>query len=446
VGTQLNGKYAIKILGAQIDYGTPGDPTPAPIAGIGVFHADGACDITGGELIYNDNGTFTGPGTDPAPLAGITAFTGSLTANIVPASSGYYFNSNNQGILTLADSASGNTFQFGIQIGTGNAEFRGSRVNGPATVDAIPPRTRVNNDALPSIIPLPIIADSSPGDPVTIVGEKQAAVVTTAQFANPVALNFDGISTGGALGLGYVPISGQVQVNAGFADGGGNLFYNGAGTFGGSLSSIPDSVCDFTETFPSTPSTVDGTENTEAVFNGDFGCPLSGMDNETSSVLWGSTNQYAFVLTTGAIGAPFTGVSVGQADQTTISGLDHLIPPVAAIVIAKTSSVPVTKTLVLSNDTGEPLTISSIGLSGTLPDVSLTGSTCVVGDVPADNILIGSTFLVGTNTCTVVLTCNKSAAGTETGTLNITSDHPLAPAEYPATAPAGTFAVSCEKV
>ncbi len=49
VGTQLNGNYAIKVLGAQVDFGTAGDPAPAPLAGIGVFNADGACDITGGE-------------------------------------------------------------------------------------------------------------------------------------------------------------------------------------------------------------------------------------------------------------------------------------------------------------------------------------------------------------------------------------------------------------
>lgn len=140
VGTQLNGNYAIKILGAQMDGGTPGDPTPAPIAGIGVFHADGACDITGGELIYNDNGTFTGPTTDPSPLTSITAFTGSLSANIDPASSFYFFNSNNQGVLVLSDSVSGNVFAFGIAMALGNAEFRGARINGTGQsgVDAVP--------------------------------------------------------------------------------------------------------------------------------------------------------------------------------------------------------------------------------------------------------------------------------------------------------------------
>lgn len=441
VGTQLNGNYAIKILGAQIDGGTPGDPTPAPIAGIGVFHADGACDITGGELIYNDNGTFTGPTTDPSPLTSITAFTGSLSANIDPASSFYFFNSNNQGVLVLSDSVSGNVFAFGIAMALGNAEFRGARINGTGQSGV---------DAVPALSAPPTIPNSDPGDPVSIVGEKQAAV-TMAQFANAVALNFDGVSGGvngaGPLGLGYVPISGQAQVNAVSvgSGGGGNLFYNNNG---GYVDGAPNGgkafVCDFTETFLSTPSTEDGTENTEAVFNADFGCRLSGMDNETSSVLWGSTNQYAFIMTTGAYGAPYLGIATGQADKAVITGLDHAV---GSLLLIKTATP---KTLTITNDTAEPLNITSIAGSGgafTSGAVTIGGTCPNPGDVPSNNVLNGP------GSCTVVLSdsgpscdtlatlCTKAGRpyacctgagtgptcgiGTQTGTLTIASDHAL---------------------
>ncbi len=431
VGTQLSGNYAIKVLGAQVDFGTPGDPAPAPIAGIGVFNADGSCGITGGEFIYNDDGNFTGPGTDPGPLAGITAFTGSLSANIDPASSFYYFNSNNQGVLVLSDSASGNVFAFGIAMASGNAEFRGARINGTGPGIAAVPHANISSGP-------PSIPNSSPGDPVSIVGEKQAAV-TDAQFQNPVAINFDGVSGGvngaGPYGLGYIPVSGQVQVNAGFVDGGGNLFYNyNGGTIDGSpILGGRAFVCDFTETFLSTPSTVDGTENTEAVFNGDFGCVLSGMDNETSSVLWGSANQYAFVMTTGAYGAPYTGISIGQADKSTIAGLDHAVGSLLSIK----SATP--KTLTITNDTAEPLNITSIAGSGgafTSGAVTIGGTCPNPGDVPSNNVLNGP------GSCTVVLSdsgvsCDTINSSCTDGANDVASACTAAATPYPCCTSAG---------
>ena len=75
VGTQLNGNYAVKIVGALTDTGTPatGDPQPKPLAAVGVFDADGNCDITGGELIVNKDGSIDGPAKDADPYSSITA-------------------------------------------------------------------------------------------------------------------------------------------------------------------------------------------------------------------------------------------------------------------------------------------------------------------------------------------------------------------------------------
>jgi hypothetical protein len=196
VGAAVKGNYAIKIVGAEIDTGAGGDPAPNPIVGIGVIALDGACDVTGGELIFNDGGTFTGPAHDASPRNAVVAFSGSLSANISPGTS-YALNANNTGFLTLVDTAGGLNGGFGVVFGitveAGGAEFRGVRLTAGTAAGTPPP-----NDA-----------------PLTILGERQGSAtpgtpaLTTSTFESTRAISCDTVGiSGNSFGLGYQPVSG----------------------------------------------------------------------------------------------------------------------------------------------------------------------------------------------------------------------------------------------
>ena len=161
-------------------------------------------------------------------------------------------------------------------------------------------------------------------------------------------------------------------------------------------------VCDFHESLISAPG-ADGTQNTDAALNGDFSCPLAPAHFENASAVWGTTNQYAWVLTTGSDGVQSTGVSMGTAGKAVASGSNHLSPGAATV---HSTGAPVTVTL--TNLSAEPLDYTSISLSaGFAGYAAITGGTCLTGasDVPANNPLALSIPL-GTNVCTIVLQNN----------------------------------------
>jgi hypothetical protein len=421
-GTQLNGNYAIKIIGAQTDTGTPatGDPQPVPIAAVGVFHADGHCNITGGELIENDGGKFTGPTVS----SGISVFSGSSSPNLLGS---YFFNSDNAGILTLTDSSKGSlgTATFAIAIERGNAEFRGPRLDG--------------------------------GDPVSIIGEKQAPV-TTAQFTTSSSFLCDGRGLPSSiLGLGYLALGGTMDANLDPETGttieaGGTLFYNSnngyvqspiIGDFGQELGGGAF-LCDFEETLLSPPSIVGGTENADLSILSDLAnCPIQG-DYNTSSVLWGSTNQNAFLIVTGGngieeSGLPFSGIASCTAGPR-VDGHNTLLPASATLVASAINPHP-SKTLILTNGTGKPFNDTNLTGSGPAftsgavqiePNVS--GPVVIDGvtyfpcgssgptEVPANNPLIGNGQPLGTNACFIMLTNSGTSCTTGsplTGTLTV---------------------------
>jgi hypothetical protein len=461
VGTQLSGNYAIKVTGAQTDTQMCSysgnmcpDPTPVPISGIGVINTDGACDVTGGEFIYNDGSSFTGP----ANYGYGPTFQGSLTANIVagtgsPATnSNYYFNSNNQGVLTLVDSASGNTFEFAITYESGNTAFRGARLN--------------------------------PGDPLSITGELQPAVETT-DFDNPSSIIFELEGTGVYSGTGYFSIEVtqaehlDPETNT-IQEGGGGIFWNldngyyffsqTAPLGGGPL------VWDFHQTILSGPSNTDGTQTALWTMNNDFvnfnqGNTAPGDLVQISSVVWGSSNQYQWAMRFNSNDPFYADVGIGTGGKVTAAGTDHL----SAYSVALTSSVSnpnPSATLTLTNDSVEPLDLTGLTLSAGLTDVTVasypdqvctgwnlpvaccTGSgtgTCTVadctgtntpfagctgagtgllttcgGDVPPNNVLFGP------GTCTITLvdsgtSCTTTGANDQTGTLEIVgNDHVFA--------------------
>ncbi len=401
-GTQLAaGNYAIRVLGGVQDVSGTGTgattvdyPSPIGVGGIGVIASDGACDITGGEFILATGSTFTGPGT-LAAYPTIQGFQGSLSGNIVASpGSYYYFDSNNSGELVLEDSASGQTFEFGIVMETGNAEFKGARLNA--------------------------------GNPVVIEGEKQA-VVTTAQALGAKAIVFDGPGGGGepgsTLGVGAGALNAQVEEELDPLTGATDYLGGGQTNFNINAGLICDSgAIDPTGCYPLTsgalsgdvhinvlsgPFTADGTQNSIAVFNGDYGFPLAGEGFTQSEVLWGSANQYGFDITTGSgtllSQSPYSSASTAEIAKATAAGTVHIVPPTATLVTSTAIPAP-SKNIVITNDSIEPFEYTNIALSGSLPDVTVTTSGCLVtgGDIAAD------TLGAGPQICTITVS-NQNA-------------------------------------
>ena len=398
VGAAIHGNYAIKIVGAGVDTGAAGDPKPNPMVGVGVIALDGACDVTGGELIFNDGGTITGPSNDAPPRNAVVAFSGSLSANI-SAGTSYSLNTNNTGFLTLTDTTGGMNggypVTFGITVESGGAEFRGVRMNG-GTAAGPPPV----NDA-----------------PLTILGERQGSatpgtpLLTTATFESPFAILCDTVgTTSTGLGLGYQPLSGDVQEHP-FPPVGSttigidsNLWFNNnGGTINGSPTLVPPNggayLCDLGGEHLGAPSLVDGTQNTDALFENSFGCPI-GANTDSSWVLWGSSYQNAFTILTGEQVAgggfvPVTSVSSCTAGKTIVGGTDHVVP--AAVTLHSTGAP---ETITITNDSAGPLDYASITLSSALSGfVTITGGTCTTsaGSIHSDNLAFGP------GSCTIIL-------------------------------------------
>jgi hypothetical protein len=433
VGAAIDGNYAIKIVGAEVDTGAAGDPTPNPSVGVGVIAVDGACDVTGGELIFNDGGTITGPAHDASPRNEVVAFSGSLSANI-SAGTSYNLNTNNTGFLTLTDTTGGmnggNPVTFGITVESGGAEFRGVRTNG-GTAAGSPPA----NDA-----------------PLTILGERQGSAtpgtpaLTTATFENPFAISCDSVgTTSSGLGFGYQPLSGTVQEHP-FPPVGStrivinsNLWFNNnGGTINGSTIVDPDGgayLCDLGGDIIGAPSVVDGTQNTDALFEKQFGCPIA-ANSDSSWVLWGSSYQNAFTITTGVQTpgngyVPVTSVSSCTAGKTIVGGTDHLVP--GAVTVHSTG----TETITITNDSPVPLDYASISLSSALSGfVTITGGTCTTsaGSIPSNNLAFGpgscTIFLADTGTpCTATGAdhiAGSATPGSGVGTLTVAlNDHAI---------------------
>ena len=411
-GGLLAGNYAVRLQGYVTDPGTcfggstcP-DPTPAPIAGLGVITVDGNCNITAGELIYDDAGTLTAPTSIDlgAGTPWVPAFAGTQTV----ADTGYAaFNSNNIGVLQLTDTPSGNTWQFGVVAEAGGSEIRGALM--------------------------------SPGDPLTIVLERQKAGITAATFVSVISLAYDwgtGFPTqatgvgGGAIG---VQVTEHADPETGLSlEGGGSIFFNVDNgydsSFAPGIQLLPPGggglICDFHESLISAPGTADGTQNTDAALDGDWSCPLAPAHFENASVVWGTANQYAWVLATGASGVATTGVSMGTAGKAVAAGTNHVSPGVATLTASNANLHPST-TLTITNDSAEPLDYAGLSLSG-VPDVTITGGTCVPGgsDLPANNPLALSIPL-GTNVCTIILQDSGAQCTTNGNTSCISPGHPF---------------------
>jgi len=391
-GTTLGGasgaNYAIKVFGEEQDTSGSGTgattvdfPSPIGVGGIGVFHTDGACNITGGEFIYFSDNHLTGPGTLPSST--IKGFTGNISPGNLSGS--YTVNTNGSGILNLADSASGLSFQFGITVETGNLEFRGARLDA--------------------------------GDPVVIIGEKQATV-TLAQFETATTVLFDAPGGGGIpgslLGVGGSAVQAQVAEHADPLTGSTDILGGGAVVFnqnGGLLCDSPvgnPSGCaganaggiigDINIALPNGPFTTDGTQNTQATFNTDFSFPLGGAGFNQSSVLWGTANQSGFVMTTATAGSPTTGAALATAGKNTAPGTDHLSAGAATLVTPPNWATNPMVTITITNDSVEPLDWTSIATVG-LADAEVVSGTCG----PTGGDLASDTIGLGPQTCTIVL-------------------------------------------
>jgi hypothetical protein len=396
-GGLLAGNYAIKILGAVTDTAscaltnTCPDPTPTAIQGVGVVTLDGACDIAAGELILFNGSAWSSPTTVNmgAGTPYVPAFTGTPVGYPTGDFGSYWFDANHEGEFNLVDAPSGNTFAFGTSAEAGGSEFRGARLNA--------------------------------GDPVIIVGEKQAAITGYTPFFNPQTVEFDaggGGTTTSSTGVGFDaimsqlvehldPLTGATDIQAG-----GNIIFNLDNGYDSSIlpgvQIIPGGgavICDYHGQLISAPSLADGTQGVDAALNSNWGCPLAPAHFEVVSVLWGSSNQNAFAMTTGGNGtAELGGGSLATTGHIVASG-NGAVAPANAVLVASNANLHPSTTVTLTNSAAEPIDYTGISLSGGLTDVSIDpSSTCLTagGEVNSKNTIALSLSL-GTNVCTIVL-------------------------------------------
>jgi hypothetical protein len=430
-GTQLAaGLWTIKIEGFATDNATCGtscpDPTPVGEGCFGVIQSDGACDITGGDVICAFNNTITSPTT----VSGIPAFGGTATsANDVGS---YFFNSNNTGEINIVDNNSGKTMSFGVVAAVGNTSLLGASLFGPAGVQK---------------------------DPLILTVQKRDQTISTAQFEGASGVAFDpagGGAGGNGLGRGFDAVGVAVEYHTDpetgtTVEGGGSIFFNVDGGYDSDVvpgvQIFPSSlICDFHSTVlqMNTGAGQDGTDLTSAALNSDFSCPLTGAAFQTATALYGTTNSSGYTATTGSAGAAAHGLAIANATKAIMVGSDS---GQAETLVQSVSTPHPTKTATITNGSTEPLDWTSITLSGTLTSVTIDpSSTCAPagGDLAAWNPVASGAVKP---TCTIVLddtgsTCN-TGAGKEVGTYELVgADHAMISGT--ATSTGVTFAVTCE--
>ena len=318
----------------------------------------------------------------------VPAFTGTPTIALDYGS--YYFNANHAGLVNFVDTTSGQTFSFGANAEAGGAEFRGSRIN--------------------------------PGDPVVIIGEKQAAISSYAPFLNGMTVLFDvggGGVAGGTLGVGFDAIDSQLvehfDPETGTSlEGGGSIYFNMDNGYNSTLApgfqiAPPGGgalICDYHGAVIEAPSFTDGTQAIDAAINGNWGCPLAPAHFEVASVLWGSANQNAFAMTTGGNGnANPGGGSLATTGKIVAPG-NGAVAPTNVNLVSSTAVQHPQLTVTVTNKSAEPIDYSGISLSGGLTDVSIDpSSTCLTagGNVPSNSLVGLSVITPGANICTIVL-------------------------------------------
>jgi len=328
----------------------------------------------------------TFPETGPIPnFSGVAAPNGNDVGT-------YGFNSNNQGTISFTDAPSGKSFVFGVVSELGNSEFRGARVN--------------------------------PGDPLIIVGEKQATGITAATYNAQGAVTFDaggGGSAGGALGVGFDAVGVEVvqhfdpETNT-TPEGGGTIFFNVDNGYDSTIfpgaQIIPPGggtlVCDF-HLAVLTQGTADGTQLSHASILPDFSCPLSGAAFDNASVLWGSSNTSQFVMTVGTNGTAAKSGAAGNVGRAIASGSGS--GGVATLAETNTNLHPLA-TITLTNKSPEPIDYSSLTLNS-VPDVTIASTDelnvagCTGPGAP-DACCTGA----GTGTCREVSGCTGAGTGT----------------------------------
>ncbi len=409
-GTQLAaGLWTIKIEGFATDEGTCGtacpDPTPVGEGCFGVIQSDGACDITGGDVICAFNSTITSPTT----VSGVPAFAGSTSPSNDVGS--YFFNSNNTGEINIVDSPSGKTMSFGVVAALGNTSMSGASLFGPAGVQK---------------------------DPLILTVQKRDQTISEAQFESASSVTFDpagGSAGGNGLGKGFdaIAVANEQHLDPETGttlEGGGTIFFNVDGGYDSDVvpgvQIFPSSlIVDFHTTViqQNTGAGKDGTELTSAGLNGDYMDPLSGAAFQTAAVLYGTTNGSAYVATTGSGGAPAHGLAIADSTKAIMAGSDT---GAGVILVASVSTPHPSKTITITNGSTEPLDWTAIQING-VPDVTVTGGTCPsAGDLAAWNpVATGATK----PTCTIAFTDSGTTCTTgspEVGTWEfVGGDHTM---------------------
>ena len=388
----------------------------------GVIQSDGACDITGGDVICAFNNTITSPTT----VSGIPAFGGTVSSSHDVGN--YSFNSNNTGSLTLTsyserqDPVIRRSGRIGQRVNVGRQHLLRKQLRG----------------------------SSDPDDPEARPDHQRVAV----RAASSVTFDPAGGSAGGnGLGRGFdaIAVANEQHLDPETGttlEGGGTIFFNVDGGYDSDIAPgvklLPSSlIVDFHTTVlqDNTGAGQDGTELTSAALNGDYSDPLSGAAFQTAAVLYGATNSSAYVATTGSAGAPAHGLAIANSTKAIMAGSDT---GAGVILVASASNPHPSKTITITNGSTEPLDWTAIQING-VADVTNTGTgTCPsAGDLPAWNpVATGATK----PTCTITFqdsgtTCTSGSP--ETGTWELVgADHTMITGTPNGTGV--TFSLKCE--
>ncbi len=370
--TGVSGNYAILLQG----FAASGLPTQ-PAAGVGAIQLNSAtCTVTG-ELIYNANGSMV---VYPTIIEGLNPGFSGTSAQLTGT---YSLQNPYSGTLSFTDngtcsgcSNSGTAFNFIITVSHGT-EIRGT---------------------------------SSGGGPIlTLTAEKQAAFSST-QVIGAYPFNCVGTGTPGGYGstgpfaltgtMVYPPTTCLFPGPTGNCVG-GSIAFNNNGT------TVTDGLY---LAGPQPPNASDATLNDEDILGFSSGIiPVT----EMSRVLWGSANQYHWIIGANGPGAGEDGIPAnvvtctGGADP---AGTVLILPTAMSLVTSPTNPLrhTATRQVTITNNTARYL--NYIGWQ----TISGTGAV----DVPDDNCLQPDYSIPAFSSCSFTVVCTNSG-GTSVGLAQI---------------------------
>jgi hypothetical protein len=374
--TGLSGNFAIQLQG----FAAPGTPTQ-PAAGFGAIQLNPAtCTVTG-ELIYNANGSVV---AYPTLVFGANPGFSGTSAQL---NGSYSMRNQYSGTISFTDngacsgcSNSGLAFNFAIEVSRGSEIHGTSTGSGPILAVTAEKQAAFNPTQLVGAYPFSCtgVSDGNPSAPFSLSG--------TMVYPSTTCL--------------FPAFSGNCV--------GGSIVFNNSGT------TVTDGLYAIS---PQSPNSTDATLNDEDVLGIRSGpIPLT----EMSRVLWGSANQYHWIIGTNFPAAGTAGDNsadvvscAGGADP---AGTVVISPTTMSLVTSPTNPLKMTATrqVTITNDTARYL-----GSGGSYPN---SGPPPV--DVINDNCgQYGEGYIPAFSSCSFTVICTNSGGTSVTSVpISVTVD------------------------